>query len=256
MRAEAENNLVLSVARLLSAPGHPFHEPYYFAAVRERGAVVGCALCAPPDGLDLTALPPGAAAALVDSVAVLHPRLRAVGGPQASALEFARAWVDECGGAWQVRHSWRLFRLDRVRAPRKTSGELRPAEQRDWPLLERWAPQYAHELGTVVDVTRVFARWLARGSLFVWDDDGAKCAVGLAGNTPNATRVAAVYTPSEFRNRGYASNAVAAAAQRALDGGARFCVLFADREAATPARIYRSVGFEPLSEHVSIDLGI
>jgi uncharacterized protein len=255
-RAEAENNLVFSVARLLLAPGHPFHEPFYLAAVKQGAAVVGCALCAPPDSLDLTDLPSGAVRALVDSVARLHPRLPAVGGPQASALEFARAWVRECGGAWQVRHSWRLFRLERVRTPRKTRGELRLAEQRDWPQLERWAPHYAQELRTVVDVTAVFARWLARGSLFVWDDDGAKCAVGLAGHTPNGARVSAVYTPPEFRSRGYASNAVAGVARRALDGGVRFCVLFADREAPTPARIYRSVGFEPLRDYLSIDLGV
>ena len=255
-RAEAENNLVISVAHLLLAPGHAFHEPFFFAAVKRGPEIVGCALCAPPDGLDLTDMPPGAAAALVDGVARMHPRLPAVGGPQRTALEFARAWVRECGGSWQVRHSWRVFRLERVQAPRPTRGALRVAEQRDWPLLERWAPHYAHEQHTVVDVSKVFARWLARGWLFLWDDDGPKCAVGLAGRTPNGARIAAVYTPPEFRRRGYASNAVAAVVQRALDGGARFCMLFADREVSTPARIYRSVGFQPMREHLSLDLGV
>jgi hypothetical protein len=86
--AEAHNNLVLSVARLLQGADHPFREPFYFATVKEGDRIVGCALRAPPDGLELTDLPTGAASSLVDSVAAMHPELPLVGGPQGPVFEF------------------------------------------------------------------------------------------------------------------------------------------------------------------------
>ena len=77
--------------------------------------------------------------------------------------------------------------------------------------------------------------------------------VAEANKTPNSVSFSGVYTPDEFRNRGYASNAVAGATQLALDRGRKFCALFADRELATPMRIYRSVGYRPLRDHLYIE---
>lgn len=256
--AEAENNLILSVSRLLLGTDHPFQPPVYFATIKQGGALVGCALRAPPDGLELSDLPPGVAPLLLDSVAAAHPTLKSVGGPQTPAFEFARAWSRRFGGEWQVRHSWRWYRLDKVfQPPRPASGTFRPAEQSDWPLLAQWAPDYGREQNTPVNVTALFARLLARRTLYVWDDDGPKCVVALSGNTPNGVRVSAVYTPPDFRKRGYATSAVAAASHNALDSGVKFCVLATDRDpTSTPAKIYRSIGFKPLRDHFAIDLGL
>ena len=76
--------------------------------------------------------------------------------------------------------------------------------------------------------------------------------VTMSGNTPNGVQISSVYTPPEFRGNGYASNAVAAASRGALAAGAAFCVLFADPEPAQPARIYRSIGYRPIREHLVI----
>jgi uncharacterized protein len=149
-----------------------------------------------------------------------------------------------------------LFCLERVTPPRKARGRLRLAERSDWPELSEWAPNYGREQNTTVDVTTLFDRLLVRRGLHVWDDDGARCVVAVSGHTQNGARISAVYTPPAFRNRGYASNAVAAASQAALDGGAKFCVLAADREPAGPARLYRRLGYKPLRDHFAIELGL
>ena len=66
--------------------------------------------------------------------------------------------------------------------------------------------------------------------------------------------MSAVYTPPRDRCRGYASNGVAAASRRALEAGAAFCVLFAEREPAQLSRIYRGIGYRPIRDHLMIEL--
>lgn len=254
LAGEAENNVLLAVARLLLTDDHPFREPVYLAAVKDEDRVVGCAIRPPPDQLDLTALPEGAAALLTDSVGAVCGDLMQVAGPPAVALEFAQSWTRARGGRWQVRHEWTWFELKEVRWPRPAAGRLRVAERADWPMLRDWAPSYARDVNSNVDVTSFFERRLRTGSLYVWDDGGPKCVVAVSGRTPNGARISAVYTPEASRNRGYASNAVAAATQHALDGGCKFCVLFADRESSTPMRIYQNIGYRRLREHLVIEL--
>ncbi len=243
---------MLSIAHLLTTADHPFRQPHYLASIADRGKLIGCAVAAPPDGLELTELPEGAAAELVPGIARVRRNLPWVGAIRRVALEFARAWVAEVGGDWQVRHDWMEFRLDEVVAPRGVPGRLRLAEIADWPLLRTWAPGYATDTNTPVDVSGFLERRLRRRELHVWDHDGPKSFVTMSGNTPNAVQISSVYTPREFRANGYASNAVAAASHGALAAGAAFCVLFADPEPAQPARIYRSVGYRPIRDHLVI----
>lgn len=252
LEREAENNVVFSVAQLLATTDHPFREPVYLASITEGGKLIGCAVAASPDGIELTELPAGVAAELASSIAQIRPDLPWVGAVRRVALEFARAWVTKIGGDWHVRHDWMEFRLDEVVAPRPAPGRLRLAEIEDWPLLRTWAPGYATDTNTPVDVSGFLERRLRRRELHVWDHDGPRSFVTMSGNTPNAVQISSVYTPREFRRNGYASNAVAAASRGALAAGAAFCVLFADPEPAQPARIYRSIGYRPIRDHLVI----
>ena len=251
---EAENNVVLAIAQVLASDDHPFHDPVYLASIEEHGTLIGCAVAAPPDGLELTDLPAGVAPLLAAGVARLRPELPWVGGSRRAALEFARAWVRDFGGDWRVSHDWRLFCLDDVVAPRPAPGRLRLAENGDWAELQDWGPGYSRDMNTPVDVTAFLQRRLRRGELYIWDHDGPKSIVAVSGNTRNVARISAVYTPESYRGRGYASNAVAAVSRDALAKGAESCVLFADPEPAPPARIYRSIGYRPVFEHVLIEL--
>jgi uncharacterized protein len=254
LRGEDHHNPIVSVAQSLVSGQHPFRDPIYLASVKDGATIVGCAVAAAPDGLELTELSADVASSLAASVAEMRPDLPVVGGPQPAALEFARSWTQRYGGAWQIRYNWMLFRIDTVEAPRAAPGRLRAAEDSDWPLLSLWAPAYTKETNAYVDVTGFFQRRLRRRELYVWDHDGPKSVVSVSGNTPRGVRLSAVYTPDAFRGRGYASNAVAAVSRQALASGADFCVLFADRDPSQPARIYRAIGYRPIRDHLVVDL--
>ncbi len=251
LEAEAEQNLLLSTALVLATDDHPFGRPVYFAVVREAGRIVGCALGPPPDGLDVGCLPPGASKLLVDSVAALRPDLPNVNGEPAAAVEFAEAWIARRGGGYRYQYRGRLFKLGALRQPPPPQGCLRPTGDEDRELVAAWANRYAKAVDTHVDLTALFARMHRRRALFVWDDGGPKSIVGESGATPHGTRINAVFTPEEFRRRGYATAAVAEVTRLALERGCKHCVLLAE---AGPDRIYERLGFEPIRDHALLEL--
>lgn len=239
---EAEHNILLSVAYLLAANSGHFRPPFYFATVEDERGVRGCAICPPPDGLYLTPMPRAAVASIVEQLADSHGEIPEVIGPEDVATEFARCWQPQ---SWTLHSRMWRYTLRRALPARKPApGALRHAVPAESELLDRWASVYAQEVGTKVDVRAFFRRMVEGRSLYVWDDDGPRCAVTVSGLTKNGARISSVYTPADFRRRGYAENAVAAVCRLILDGGRRFCVITADVDDPGPNIIYRRLGFE------------
>ncbi len=251
---EPANNVILALAHSLAGNDHPFHEPVFMAAVRQCGKVVGCAIRPPPDHIDLTPMPPGAAT-LVAAIAVDHcPDLDVVGGEQAAASEFAAAWARRRGGSWELTHRWSWMALHEVEPPTPVPGAMRHAEAADWPLIESWAPLYMEDTGAAGSVRSFLERRLATRSLYVWEHHGLKCMASISGFTPTGMRVSAVFTPREHRRLGYASNTVAAVSKNALDAGRRYCILFAESHHLATQRVYQRIGYRPLHGTVLIRL--
>ena len=91
-------------------------------------------------------------------------------------------------------------------------------------------------------------------SLYLLDDGGPRCMVGISGYTPNGARISGVYTPDEFRNRGYASNTVATLSRQTLAAGRKFCLLFGDSDAADTLHVYQRLGFKTFRDQLLIEL--
>jgi GNAT superfamily N-acetyltransferase len=150
--------------------------------------------------------------------------------------------------------SHQLVQVFFVEPSHRPAGSLRKGLASDLPLLREWAPDYARESGTKLDMQMYFERMIERELLFLWDDNGARCVTTTSKLTPNGAEISSLYTPPRFRNNGYATAAIAAASQRILDSGRTFCMIAADERAAKTNRIYRSVGYEPIGEIVVVHL--
>jgi hypothetical protein len=96
LASEAENSVLLSIVHLLAGSDHPFHAPFYLAAVKQAGRIVGCAVRPPPDQLDLTALPPGAGDLLMGGGAA---RFRERVGARPGRAVAGSVQLDAAGGA-------------------------------------------------------------------------------------------------------------------------------------------------------------
>jgi hypothetical protein len=248
--AEAENNLILGIARRLVQAPASFDAQVYLASVEDAGQVVGCAFRTPPFKLGLTEMPPAALPLLVEDVADVYTSLPAVLGPNLLATEFASLWSQRTGRPGRAGMLHRIYQLERViRPPAPPPGSLRVAEPRDAAIITSWLETFRVEAGVAMNVPRTLcSELIEKRSLFLWDDDGPCCMAGWNAASPNGVRIGYVFTPRERRGRGYASVCTADVSQRALDAGRRYCFLYTDLANPTSNAIYGRIGYRPVAD--------
>lgn len=253
-QSEAENNLLLGVARRYQNDCSDGESPTYWASIHSDKSLVGCAFRTPPHPLGLTAMPPEAIPALVDDVESLYSALPGVNGPAREAEQFARCWAERGKLNTRVHTRLRIHELTQVTFPhRAAQGALREPLDSERLLAKNWICQFATDVGMGGDAATEADEWIASGRVFVWDDDGPRCLVAAARESTNGVCINAVFTPPSFRRRGYASIAVATVSQRMLSNGKSFCCLYTDLENPTSNSIYRRIGYKPIRDDVHLE---
>jgi hypothetical protein len=253
---EAEHNLMLGVASSAARNPGLYAGAPYLAVVSSDGRVVAAALRTPPYNVILSEVDdPAAVGLLVEDLAEESPA--GLTGPPWPARDFASLWVARKGGSWRVQMEERVYALAALVPPRTTTGAARTATPSDRELVVRWLEAFGREAlpeERAAMVERTVQDWLSGGRRFwVWEDGGQPVAlVGAGGLTPNGIRIGPVYTPAEARGRGYASNLTAEVSRQMLAEGRRFCFLYTDVTNRTSNRIYRAIGYQPVTDALMI----
>jgi predicted GNAT family acetyltransferase len=144
-----------------------------------------------------------------------------------------------------------LFRLGTLRPP-EVPGRARRATADDIELLDRWAAEFARDIGEAAHGP--VADRLSYGGWMLWEDPSGR-PVSMAGRTRTAAgvaRVAPVYTPPEHRRNGYAAGVTAAVSADALQH-ADEVVLFTELNNPTSNALYRRLGYEPVSDRLMLE---
>lgn len=246
---EAENNLILSVAAQLAKTPK---DDAYLATIESNGEVVGCAFRTPPYKLSVTRMPADAVEPFVEHIVDAFDHTPGVLGPDDVASEIAEAIAGRQHASVEKGMSSRIYELREVIAPANMPpGKMRLAQPGDSGILNDWLEAFTtetnHGPGDVRSYTKAH---IANKTVFFWDDEGPKTSALWAGITPHGVRIGFVYTPEEYRGRGYGSAITAAASQRALDSGYQFCCLFTDLDNPTSNSIYQKIGYEPVCDVV------
>ena len=255
---EERYGLVLSIAYQVLSGVHRYHKPIYWATVEQessgrRAKIVGCAFRTPPHKLGVTELPESAIEPLVSSLRETYLAVSGVGGPERTATALARAWTERFAEKWLIDHHQRLHSLTKVRKPSTPApGELRPALPAGVPVARAWMSGFIRETRSNHVGADTAARLIEQRRLYFWVDGEPRCMVGAVRETPNTAGVAAVYTPPPFRNRGYASVAVATLSRQLLEAGRSSCFLYADLANPTSNSVYRRIGYEPIDDVVDL----
>lgn len=257
---EAEHHLVLGAAEAFAANPMPRATPFAAAIDDEHGTVLVAwmeeshpLLLTSDRGSELSAV-----AALVSALRdrALTPSHVIGEGGQAEA--FVGVWTERTGWPARLAMRQRAYRLDVVPPFAPASGHLRPATLDDADLVASWQQAFAVEalgrLALPTDPSRA-ARRIVAGEIHLWcEADGPKAMAGSARATAHGIAVNAVYTPPEWRGRGYATACVAELSRRLLGSGFDFCVLYTDLGNRTSNSIYTRIGYRPVRDFLMYDL--
>jgi GNAT superfamily N-acetyltransferase len=194
---------------------------------------------------------PGQHRPAASSGAGQHRPLAGVNGSPDTAPVFAAAWQARTGCRAKVAMRSRLYRLGHLVPPSPPpAGSARAAGTGDRPLVLGWLQAFAAEAAVHAgDPEQAVDACLARSGITLWHDGGQP--VSMAGVTrPEAghVRIGPVYTPPEFRRRGYGAAVTAAVSQAALDAGVSEVVLFTDLANPVSNAIYQRIGYQPVSD--------
>lgn len=247
LAAEAENNVMLGVVGRLAHSNAELPADVYLATVDDDGQPVAAAMMTPPFRLLLTDTNNAALRLIADDLQTRSVQLPGVLGGTTTARTFAELWSQQTGMRFHaVRHE-RIYRLDAVIATGDASGHMRVAGSDDLELLVQWWEGFYREAAPEIGTSRVQATvetMVAEGRIVLWEDNGIPVGMAAAvGPTPNGIRISGVYTPPEFRRRGYATALVAQLSQRLLGSGHQFCTLFTDLANPISNSIYQKIGY-------------
>jgi uncharacterized protein len=246
--AEAENVLMLGICG--SGEWGHFDDSCYLATVEQDQAVVACALRTPPYSALLSRADRQALELLVTDLVGKYQNLPAAAGPEPAIGVFAELWSARTGATGRPAMRMRVFEARHVLQPPPPAGTFRVATESDLPIAARWAEAFFEEVnpGDPSDPSDVTREQIREGRLFLWEDTRPVSAAAWAGRTGPTVRVNSVYTPPEYRRRGYASACVASLTQRLLDEGLASCCLYADLANPTSNKIYQAIGYHPVCD--------
>jgi hypothetical protein len=169
-----------------------------------------------------------------------------------TARQFVEAWSRHTNVSARVRMSMRIHDCVRVVWSERATGKFRAALASDIPQLAAWRTAFERDVfarEATADAEPVVRRQIDDGALFVWTDSGQVVSMAaVCRPTRRGIAVAYVYTPPEFRGRGYATSCVAELTERQLRAGREFCCLYTDLANPTSNAIYARIGYRPVCD--------
>ncbi len=253
-RHEAANNLMLGLCLRLKQFPNSAKTPPYLAAVTDSEGLALAAVMTSPRSLvlhsDRTKWSQALDLLARDLLARRWP-VPGVSGPPPLALAFAQTWSQMTGAmSYEVRRL-QIYELKRVNLLPLAPGRLRLATLAHLDLATRWTLAFqteALQTGSLAEAGEAGQNKIADQDLYFWDDGQPVSMISQTRFLLSGVCISLVYTPPEFRNKGYATTCVAQFSQRLLDSGWQFCALFADLSNPTSNAIYQKIGYTPVAD--------
>jgi hypothetical protein len=128
-------------------------------------------------------------------------------------------------------------------------GKFIQAQEKDLDLLTEWRVRFAEATQDTID--RALARTrthekIREGRLYIWYDGQPVSKAWPSRPTLHGITVTGVYTPPEYRRRGYATSCVASLSRLLLAEGYQYCTLYTDLANPTSNSIYQKIGYRPI----------
>lgn len=152
-----------------------------------------------------------------------------------------------------------IYQLDEVKIAPSVPGQLVNATENEQDLIAAWLVTFGEEANEPITAERaeVTAHQVVKNqSIYLWKvEDQFVSMANISRKTKNGAAINAVFTPDEFKRKGYATSAVAVLSQQLLDQGFQFCNLYTDRNNPTSNNIYKKIGYYEVGSSVVYHFG-
>ncbi len=259
---EAANNLMIGLLLHIRRKPQEMKTASLFS-IKENEQVVLVAMRTSPDRAllvygDIERLK-DAAAKLCEELMKLHFKAQQVLGIDSYVIPFLKIWKHHFRLEEKAVFQLKVFRLDQLTAVRFSEGTFRVAQKEDLPLLAQWRQAFDKEAfsksTSLEEARKGMEEKLENEDLYVWEDrETVVTMAAQARPTRHGITVNYVYTPPEYRKKGYATSCVAQLSQYLLDSGYEFCSLFTDADNPTSNKIYQSMGYRWVADFSNVML--
>ena len=255
---EARYGLIYGIGKLTAVNPHHYGEgDPWFCSVSDSDGISALAWRTPPYPVGLawhTGDPEEAVSLLIEAVRNRWGEIAGVIGHRELTDPFAERWCKTCGTSIQSTMAQRIYRLDSVNEVPSVSGRMRLATLADKDLVSEWTRAFGVEAGGPTGVNtpeRDITPAIEKGIIYLWEDGRKPVSLAIKVRpTDHGMTVGLVYTPPEFRRRGYATACVASVCREILKSGYDFCTLYTDLSNPTSNSIYMKIGFKPVCDSV------
>lgn len=251
---EAANCVMLGACLRLRKIEDRFDVEPYLVAVEDARGLVLAAMMAPDRKVIVYGRDDDVSDAPLTVIRDLISRKRSIPGVLGHtdvASAFARGWADLSGTEFREIGRECVCQYTESVPLTGRPGNLRAATEKDIPLLSRWIHAFHNDLRGLDDAR--LARGVARAmvserDVFVWEHGKPLAMAAKVRPTLNGVSISYVYTPPEFRGRGYATACLGRLSRALLKLGWKFCVAHASTDSPAFQHILEKVGYAPISE--------
>jgi predicted GNAT family acetyltransferase len=249
---EAENSyLLVELSNLLANP--TTHKNARAFVVQENEAFVAVGILFESGCMLMTWTPAEAMSAIIDHLVAGRWAISSVYAPGHVSWTFAQGWAERTNQRVEMDRAERIYQLARSSYPLPTDGRLEIASNADRSILQQWTEAFIKEAQFETGertAAQLLQTLMDSRSLFVWKTTTAVSMAASVAPTPHGSAINFVYTPPEYRRRGYAKAVVAALAAHLLASNRKYCFIFADTDDHLKHKLYQQVGARTLCEFV------
>jgi predicted GNAT family acetyltransferase len=195
---------------------------------------------------------------LVTAVSRKYKEIPGVVGDKKLTDIFAGRWCGRNSLKITRTMAQKLYKLVKVNDVPMAPGKLRQAVEADRELVKKWSHGFHIDcFGENSPVPETdMTRRIETGEVFLWDVDGKPVSMAEKMRpTDKGMTVGGVYTPPEFRKKGYATSCVAQISRSILESGKMFCTLYTDLANPTSNSIYKKIGYVEIADSVQHEFG-
>jgi predicted GNAT family acetyltransferase len=254
---EVNGNLILGISNALTKNENAYgtDAPFYSIAYNNGVSIIG--LMTPPKNLLLyehNNTDNNVMELFINELYSKNKYIPGVTGEINVAKSFMEKWTKISGCNCKINMNLRIFKLTMVEKYNRPSGIFRSAEKRDIEKIIEFITEFYVSINEIVDigfVKEIAENGIKNNDIFVWENSEIVSMAKKQRPTKHGMAVSHVYTPIEYRRKGYATAVVAELSQNILDSGKTFCTLYTDLSNPTSNSIYRKIGYYPISDSIS-----